>query len=93
VYVTVHKLIDPVSMGRFREPRPDEPPVERTWDEGPAPKEAPKPEPKFEKPKEVDEDAIKEKRMAAAKEGIAKGKAEKAAKDDGDDDFIHHLMD
>ena len=57
VYVTVHKLINPVAMGRFREPRPDEAPVERTWDDGPAPKEAPKPEFKFKKPEEVDEEA------------------------------------
>jgi hypothetical protein len=81
VYVTVHKIINPVAMGRFREPRPDEVPPTRTWDEGPAPKEAPKPEFKFEKPKEVDEEAVLEKRKAAAAEGVAKGKAEKAAKD------------
>merc|ERR1719454_2094020 len=61
VYVTVHKLINPVAMGRFREPRPDEAPVERTWDDGPAPKEAPKREFKFKKPEPVDEDAVMDK--------------------------------
>ena len=81
VYVTVHKLINPVAMGRFREPRPDEVPPTRTWDDGPAPKEAPKPEFKFEKPKEVDEEAVLEKRKAEAAANVAKGKAEKAAKD------------
>merc|ERR1711908_86437 len=81
VYVTVHKLINPVAMGRFREPRPEEAPTERTWDDGPAPKEAPKPEFKLEKPKEVDEEAVLEKRKADAAANVAKGKAEKAAKD------------
>lgn len=79
MWVTVHKAINPVAMGRFKEPRPDEAPVERSWDEGPAPKEAPKPEFKFKKPAEVDEDAAKEKREAKAAENKAKAKAEKAA--------------
>jgi len=84
VYVTVHKLINPVAMGRFREPRPDEAPAERTWDDGPAPKEAPKPEFKFKAPKEVDEEAVMEKRKAEAEKNKAKGKAEKAKKDEDD---------
>jgi len=47
VYVKVHSMINPVSMGRFREPRVEEPTEERTWDDGPAPKEEEKPEWKF----------------------------------------------
>merc|ERR1712046_544183 len=84
VYVTVHKLINPVAMGRFREPRPEEAPTERTWDDGPAPKEAPKPEFKFKPPKEVDEEAVMEKRKAEAEKNKAKGKDEKAKKDEED---------
>lgn len=79
VYTEVHKLLNPVALGRYKEPRPDEAPAERSWDEGPAPKEAPKPEFKFKKPAEVDEDAAKEKREAKAAENKAKAKAEKAA--------------
>merc|ERR1712161_155297 len=62
VYVTVHKLLNPVAMGRFREPRPSEAPTEQTWDDGPKPKEAPKPEFKFKAPMEVDEEEKKEKK-------------------------------
>merc|ERR1711934_1025248 len=58
VYVTVHKEINPVAMGRFREPRPDEVPAERTWDDGPKPKEAEPEQFKFKKPAEVDEEAV-----------------------------------
>merc|ERR1712032_861199 len=75
VYVTVHKLINPVAMGRFREPRPDEAPEERTWDDGP------KPEFKFKAPKEVDEEAVMSKRKEEAEANIAKGKAAKAKED------------
>merc|ERR1712238_116119 len=64
VYVTVHKLLNPVAMGRFREPRPSEAPTEQTWDDGPKPKEAPKPEFKFKAPKEVDEEAVMAKRLS-----------------------------
>jgi hypothetical protein len=64
VYVTVHKEINPVAMGRFREPRPDEVPAERTWDDGPKPKEAEPEQFKFKKPAEVDEEAVMEKRKA-----------------------------
>lgn len=77
VYVTVHKYLNPVAMGRYREPREMEAPVERSWDEGPAEKPAPKPEFKFKKPEEPDEDALKEKRLAKAEENKAKAKAEK----------------
>merc|ERR1712159_334121 len=69
VYVTVHKLINPVAMGRFREPRPDKPEETRSWDEGPKPKEAPTPEFKFVKPEEPDEDELKKKREKKAAEG------------------------
>jgi len=62
VYVNVHKLINPVAMGRFREPRPEEAPEERTWDDGPKPKDPPKPEFKFKPPKAIDEEAIMSKR-------------------------------
>jgi len=71
-------------MGRFREPRPEEAPVERTWDDGPAPKEPPKPEFKFKPAKEVDEEAVMEKRKADAEKNKAKGKEEKAKKDEED---------
>jgi hypothetical protein len=81
VYVTVHKLINPVAMGRFREPRPDEAPEERTWDDGPKPKDPPKPEFKFKPPKEVDEEAVMSKRKEEAEANIAKGKAAKAKED------------
>ena len=77
VYVTVHKEINPTAMGRFREPRPEEAPAERTWDDGPKPKEA-EPEPfKFKKPEEVDEEAVMEKRKADAAKNAAKAKADK----------------
>jgi len=83
VYVTVHKMLNPVALGRFREPRPDEAPEEpRSWDDGPKPKE-PEEEPfKFVKPKEVDEEAVAEKRKAEAAKNKAKAKAEKEKKDE-----------
>jgi hypothetical protein len=81
VYVTVHKMLNPVALGRNREPRPAEPEEVRTWDEGPKPKEAPKPEFKFKKPEEVDEDALKAKREAAAAEGKEKAKKAKEEQD------------
>jgi hypothetical protein len=77
----VHKEINPVALGRFREPRPDEAPHERTWDEGPKPKEAPK-EFKFKPPKEVDEEAELEKKKAEAEKNKEKGIAEKNAADE-----------
>jgi len=53
VYVTVHKYLNPVALGRTKEPRPDDAPEPaRTWEDGPKPKE-PEEEPfKFVKPKE-----------------------------------------
>ena len=53
VYVTVHKYLNPVALGRTKEKRPDDSPApERTWEDGPKPKE-PEEEPfKFVKPKE-----------------------------------------
>merc|ERR1712153_20067 len=78
VYVTVHKLLNPVALGRFREPRPDEAPTEQTWDDGPKPKEAPKPEFKFKAPKEVDEEDVMAKRLADAAANVEKGKKAKA---------------
>merc|ERR1712127_685295 len=82
VYVTVHKLLNPVAMGRFREPRPDEAPTEQTWDDGPKPKEAPKPEFKFKAPKEADEEEVMAKRLADAAANVEKGKKAKAKADD-----------
>merc|ERR1711935_1165126 len=82
VYVTVHKLLNPVALGRFREPRPDEAPTEQTWDDGPKPKEAPKPEFKFKAPKEVDEEDVMAKRLADAAANVEKGKKAKAKADD-----------
>jgi len=93
VYVTVHKIINPVAMGRFREPRPDEAPEEKTWDDGPKPKEAPKPEFTPPKAKEVDEEAVMEKRKAAADAGKAKAKEAKSKKDEDDDKFLHDFDD
>merc|ERR1712127_86043 len=69
VYVTVHKLLNPVAMGRFREPRPDEAPTEQTWDDGP-------------KPKEADEEEVMAKRLADAAANVEKGKKAKAKADD-----------
>ena len=80
VYVHVHKMINPVAMGRFIEPRPKEAPEERTWDEGPKPAEKPEPEFKFVKPEEPDEEELKAKREKAAKEGKEKAKKEKEEK-------------
>merc|ERR1712127_640896 len=82
VYVTVHGLLNPVAMGRFREPRPDEAPTEQTWDDGPKPKEAPKPEFKFKAPKEADEEEVMAKRLADAAANVEKGKKAKAKADD-----------
>merc|ERR1711957_91852 len=82
VYVTVHKLLNPVAMGRFREPRPSEAPTEQTWDDGPKPKEAPKPEFKFKAPKEVDEEAVMAKRLSDAAANVEKGKKAKNKADD-----------
>ena len=82
MYTTVHSMINPTALGRFREPRPDEAPVERTWDDGPAPKEAPKAEFKFKKPEEVDEEAVAEKRKADAAKNKAKAKEEKNKEDE-----------
>ena len=76
VYVKVHSMINPVSMGRFREPRVEEPEATREWDDGPATKEPEKPEFKFKKEEEPDEDELKAKREAAVAEGIAMGKKE-----------------
>merc|ERR1712161_116253 len=81
-YVTVHKLLNPVAMGRFREPRPSEAPTEQTWDDGPKPKEAPKPEFKFKAPKEVDEEAVMAKRLSDAAANVEKGKKAKNKADD-----------
>ena len=85
VYVTVHKMLNPVALGRFREPRPDDAPEpERTWEDGAKPKE-PEEEPyKFVKPKEVDEEAVMAKRKAEAAKNKAKAKAEKEKKDEKD---------
>jgi len=82
VYVTVHKMINPVSLGRFVEPRPSAAPTERTWDQGPKPKPAPEPEFKFIKPEEPDEDVLKAKKEKTAKANKEKAKKEKAAKDE-----------
>lgn len=71
-------------MGRFREPRPDEAPEVRTWDEGPKPKEAPTPEFKLKKTKEVDEDAVKASAREKQDENIAKHKEELAKKEEED---------
>lgn len=81
VWVEVHKHVNPIAWGRYREPREVDEPVDRSWDEGPKEKEAPEPEFKFKKPEEKDEDAEKEKREAAAAENKEKAKEEKAAKD------------
>lgn len=80
VYTTVHKEINPVAMGRFREPRVPEPPKDRSWDEGPKPKEKVE-EFKFKKPEEPDEDELKAKREAKAEEGKEKAKKEKEDKE------------
>lgn len=65
VYTTVHKMINPVALGRFREPRTPEPPEERTWDDGPKKIEHEEPPKfKFKKIEEVDEDERKEKLKA-----------------------------
>jgi len=80
VYTTVHKEINPVAMGRFREPRVPEPEKERSWDEGPKPKEKVV-EFKFKKPEEPDEDEAKAKREAKAEEGKEKAKKEKEDKE------------
>jgi len=82
VYVTVHKMINPVAMGRHQEPRPKAPPADRTWDQGPKPKPAPEPEFKFVKTEEPDEDAQKAKAKKLAKENKAKAKKEKEEKDE-----------
>lgn len=84
VYVTVHKMISPVALGRFREPRPAEPEPTRTWDQGPKPKEKPEPEFKLKKEEEPDEEKLKAKRVADAKENAEKAKAEKKEKDEAD---------
>merc|ERR1712070_1003647 len=84
VYVTVHKMINPVALGRYREPRPAKPEETRTWDEGPKPKEKPTPEFKFKKPEEPDADELKAKREAAAAENKEKAKAAKAKQDEED---------
>jgi len=84
VYVTVHKMLNPVALGRLREKRPDTPEEPRDWDDGPAPKEAPKPEFKFVKPEEPDEELAKSKREAKAKAG--KEKAKKAKEDQDAED-------
>lgn len=57
VWVEVHKHINPIAMGRYREPRLEEEPEKREWDDGPKPKEEPTPEFKFKKPEEPDLDA------------------------------------
>merc|ERR1711990_557855 len=84
VYVTVHKMINPVAMGRHQEPRDKEPPEVRSWDEGAPPKKEPEPEFKFVKPEEPDEDELKAKKEATAKENKEKAKAEKKEKDEVD---------
>lgn len=78
VWVTVHEMINPVALGRFREPRPAKPEEVRTWDDGPKPKEAPTPEFKFKKADEPDEEEHKKKLAAAAEEGKEKAKKAKA---------------
>lgn len=82
VWVEVHKHVNPIAWGRYREPRTEEEPVDRSWDEGPKEKEAPEPEFKFKKPEEKDEDEAKAKREADAAENKEKAKAEKAKKDE-----------
>jgi len=52
VYVTVHKMLNPVALGRFREPRPEEVPETRSWDQGAPPKEEAPKEFVFKKPEE-----------------------------------------
>jgi len=68
VWVEVHKHVNPIAWGRYREPRVIEEPEKREWDDGPAPKEAEKAEFKFKKPEEPDEDALKAKREAEVAE-------------------------
>lgn len=72
VYTTVHKMINPVAMGRFREPRPEEAPEDRVWDDGPKPKEEPTPPFKFKMPDYPDEEDYKAKAKARAEEGHQK---------------------
>lgn len=84
VWVTVHEMINPVALGRFREPRPNKPEAVRTWDDGPKPKEAPTPEFKFKKQEEPDEEEHKKKLAAAAEEG--KEKAKKAKSEQAEED-------
>merc|ERR1712238_443068 len=57
-------------------------PTEQTWDDGPKPKEAPKPEFKFKAPKEVDEEAVMAKRLSDAAANVEKGKKAKNKADD-----------
>lgn len=91
VYVPVHKMIDPVAMGRFREPRPEEAPEERVWDDGPKPKEEPTPPFKFKMPEVPDEEDLKAKARERAEEGHKKYQEQlkKDAKDEeeGDDEY------
>jgi hypothetical protein len=81
VWVEVHKHVMPIAWGRYREPRQEEEPDVRTWDDGPKPKDEPTPEFKFKKPEEPDEDAKKAAGEAAAADNKEKAKAEKANKD------------
>lgn len=84
VWVEVHKHINPIATGRYREPRIEEEPEVRTWDDGPKPKDDPTPEFKFKKPEEPDEEAKKAKREADAADNKAKGKEEKSKKAEDD---------
>lgn len=81
VWVEVHKHLNPIAMGRYREPREEEEPEKREWDDGPKPKEEPTPEFKFKKPEEADPDAKKEAAKTEALDNKAKAKEEKSAKD------------
>lgn len=83
VWNVVHQHLNPVALGRFREPRAEEAPEVRTWDEGPKPKEKPS-EFHLKKEVEVDEEAHQAEAREKQNENIKKHKEEVNKKEEED---------